>query len=28
MYELDSPFSGLMRVSSAPLRDALPPLGP
>jgi hypothetical protein len=27
MYELDGPFTGLMKLSSAPLRDALPPLG-
>lgn len=27
MYELNSPFSGLLQVSSAPLRSALAPLG-
>jgi hypothetical protein len=26
--ELDQPFDGLMQISSAPLRNALPPLGP
>jgi hypothetical protein len=27
MDELDGPFAGLLQVPSAPLRDALPPLG-
>ena len=27
MHELDGPFTGLLKLSSAPLRDALPPLG-
>jgi hypothetical protein len=26
--ELDQPFDGLMQISSMPLRNALPPLGP
>jgi hypothetical protein len=28
ILELGQPFSGLMRISSAPLRNALAPLGP
>jgi len=28
VLELNEPFAGLMQISSAPLRNALPPLGP
>jgi hypothetical protein len=28
ILELSQPFAGLMQISSAPLRDALAPLGP